>query len=62
MDSRDRPADGFVECSASMIEAGIRALREETFHTPHDEVVSLVYMAMEYQRIRDAASRTISSK
>jgi hypothetical protein len=61
MTSRDRP-DKIVVVSAEMIRAGMAALREETFGSSHGELVSLIYMAMEYQRRRDAASSSEDSR
>jgi hypothetical protein len=61
MTSRDRPAD-FVEVSEGMIRAGLEALREESYATSQEELVDLIYSAMEYQRRREEASRTSSSR
>ena len=60
MTSRDRPDDELVQVSAGMIRAGLDALREETFSTSQEELVDLIYSAMEYQRRREAASATKS--
>ena len=49
-----------VVVSEAMIGAGLDALREESFGTAHEELVDLIYSAMEYQRRRDEASATIS--
>jgi hypothetical protein len=61
MTSRDRPEE-LVVVSERMIRAGLDALREESFATPHEELVDLIYTAMEYQRRRDSASSSISPK
>jgi len=54
------PEDELVQVTQAMIRAGVEALREEPYSTPHAELVDLIYSAMEYQRRRDAASRTKS--
>jgi hypothetical protein len=55
---RDRPE--LVEVTSAMIGAGVNALREEGFATPQEDLVNLIYMAMEYQRRRESASITKS--
>lgn len=45
-----------VVVSEGMIRAGMEALSSETFATPWEELVDLVYTAMEYQRRREIAS------
>lgn len=57
MTSRDRP-DELVVVSSEMIDAGVEALREQSHATPQGDLVNLIYMAMEYQRRREAASLT----
>lgn len=52
--------ESLVEVSPDMIRRGVETLLEERFSTPHEEIVSLVFMAMEYQRRREVASRTKS--
>jgi hypothetical protein len=47
-----------VRVSPAMIEAGVRAMLEESYSTPREELVDLIYTAMEYQRRREAASAT----
>lgn len=42
--------DDLVIVSREMERAGVAALIKEGFATPQDELVSLIYMAMEYQR------------
>jgi hypothetical protein len=49
-----------VEISEGMIRAGVDALKEESYAIPQEELVDLIYSAMEYQRRREAASRTSS--
>lgn len=51
-----------VAVSSGMISAGIRALLEESYSTPREDLVDLIYTAMEYQRRREAASETSSSR
>ena len=50
--------EDLVRVSPEMIKRGVEALREESHATPHEELVDLIYTAMEYQRRRDAASAT----
>lgn len=57
MTSRDRPDDPVV-VSEEMRRAGVEALRDQSYATSHEELVDLIYMAMEYQRRREAASLT----
>jgi hypothetical protein len=57
MTSHDRP-DDLVAVSEGMIRAGIEALRGESYATSQEELVDLIYTAMEYQRRREAASAT----
>lgn len=45
-------ADEVVVVTPEMVVAGVEALREEGFATSHEDLVSLIYMAMEYQRSR----------
>jgi hypothetical protein len=52
----------YVEVSPAMLKAGVEALREETFAAPQEELASLIYMAIQYQRRRECASATISRK
>ena len=52
--------DDLVTVTPAMIAAGLSALREEGFSTPQEELVDLIYTAMEYQRRREAASETKS--
>ena len=47
-----------VAVSEGMTRSGIDALKEGTYGTPMEELVALIYMAMEYQRRREAASST----
>ena len=47
-----------VGVSHAMIEAGVRTLLEESYATPREELVDLIYTAMEYQRRRELASAT----
>lgn len=49
---------GLVFISESMIRAGVEALEEESYSTPHSDLVDLIYSAMEYQRRREEASLT----
>ena len=53
-------SDELVSVSPGMIAAGVGALLEESYSTPLEELVDLVYTAMEYQRRRDFASATSS--
>jgi hypothetical protein len=57
MISRDRP-DELVAVSEGMIRAGIEALRDESYATSQEELVDLIYTAMEHQRRRELASAT----
>jgi len=59
---RDRPEsdDDLVEVSPTMIRAGLDALSDESQATPQEDLVDLIYTAMEYQRRREAASSTKS--
>jgi hypothetical protein len=50
--------DEVVEVSPAMIVAGVRALSDESYSAPYEEIVDLIYTAMEYQRRREAASST----
>ena len=52
----------FVSESPAMIAAGVETLRAESFGTPHEELVSLIYAAMEYQRRRECASDSMSPR
>jgi hypothetical protein len=61
MTSRDTPDDLF-EVSEAMVRAGVAVLREEPYATSHEELVDLIYSAMEYQRRREVASRSTSSR
>lgn len=56
----NKPDDDLVCVTPDMLRAGVRALREETYASPHEDVVGLIYMAMEYQRRRASASITKS--
>jgi hypothetical protein len=57
VEQRDRP-DDLIAVSEAMIRAGIEALREESYATSQEELVDLIYTAMEYQRRREEASFT----
>lgn len=45
-----------VEVSPLMIRRGVETLLEEARSTPNEELVDLIYTAMEYHRQRVAAS------
>ena len=69
MNERDRSApsvgenivdDDVVIVSPQMTKTGVGALLAECYGTPKDDLVGLIYMAMEYQRRRDLASLTSS--
>jgi hypothetical protein len=68
MAERDRPGsaegdiidDDIVIVSPEMIRAGVGALVSESYGTPQEDLAGLIYMAMEYQRRREAASLTNS--
>lgn len=47
-----------IEVSPDMVRRGVEALLEEARSTPDNELVDLIYTAMEYQRQREAASDT----
>lgn len=49
-----------VECSPGMIRRGVEAMLEEPRSTPDEDLVDMIFTAMEYQRRREAASATIS--
>jgi hypothetical protein len=53
-------AEELVSVSRGMIAAGVQALLEESYSTPREELVDLIYTAMEYQRRRELASATKS--
>jgi hypothetical protein len=55
-------SEDLVEVTPEMTAAGVQALLEESYATPHGELVDLIYSAMEYQRRRACASATISRR
>ena len=50
------PDDEIVQVSVPMLRAGIERLREQSFAASQEDIVGLIYMAMEYQRRREDAS------
>jgi len=54
--------DDFVQVSEGMRRVGVEALREESYGASHEELVDLIFTAMEYQRRREAASESSPSK
>jgi hypothetical protein len=52
------PDGELVQVSEEMVRAGLEAVHEEPYGTSHEELVDLIYTAMEYQRRREAASST----
>lgn len=52
--------EGLGVVSEKTVRAGVAALLEEPYATMHAALVDLIYSAMEYQRMREAASATSS--
>lgn len=56
------PDNDLVQVSPAMIRRGVEALLEEPRSTPNDELVDLIYTAMEYQRRREFASSSTPAR